>query len=204
MNPPNTWYEELEIDPGATEEDIRRAFKRLSRRFDPAGIVLYGLYRTPEALRLLGRLKEAYTILMDPEQRRQYDRALFPTGHPSLRRADERVAGRAPTPPQAPPLDPLEALGLPDDVRLSGAVIGQVRVVCGISLEDIAERTKISMFTLRCVEAEDYGDLPAAVYLRGFLKQVARMLRLDPDRLTRDYMEGYQAWQAECARRKPW
>ncbi|MCB9522330.1 MAG: helix-turn-helix domain-containing protein [Myxococcales bacterium] len=204
MSAPINLYEELELDPGATEEDIRRAFKRLSRRFDPGGLVMYGLYRTPEALRLLARLKEAYNTLMDPEQRRRYDRSLFPKGHPSLRRADERVASRPPPAPRELPRDPLEAIGWPEDARLGGPTLTKVRSMAGIPLEEIAERTKISMFTLRCLESEDYGDLPAKVYLRGFLKQIARMLRLDPERLVRDYLHEYDAWVAEKARRKPW
>lgn len=204
MSAIRTLYEELEIDPGATEEDVRRAFKRLTRRFDPGGIVVYGLYRTPEALRLLARLKEAYATLIDPEARRRYDRSLFPKGHPSLRRADERVAGAAPAPRREIPRDPLEAIGLPPDVRLRGQVLVQVREICGMSLDEIADRTKISKFTLRCIETESFSDLPATVYLRGFLKQIAALLRLDAQRLVTDYLLGVEAWQAEQARRKPW
>jgi flagellar biosynthesis protein FlhG len=207
VNGKRTLYDDLEIDPGATEDEIRRAFKQLSRRFDPGGTVVYGLYRTPAAMRLVASLKDAYNTLLDPEARRQYDRSLFPTGHPSLRRADERVASGPPTKAaqkRTMPADPLDALGLPDDVTLRGPVITQVRGVCGITLEDIAERTKISMYTLRCIESEEYGDLPAPVYLRGFLKQIATMLHLDAARLTSDYMAAVQRWQVEEARKKPW
>ena len=197
-------YALLEVDPGAPEDEIRRAYKRLAALFDPTSTVVYGLYRKAEAEALVRQLREAYEILMDPEKRRLYDRRIYPQGHPSLRRADERVAGAPPAPRREPPADPLAALGLPEDVAFVGEVLRQVRGVCQTSLEEIAERTKISMFTLRCIEGEQLADLPAPVYLRGFLKQIARMLNLDPDRVVRDYMRVYDDWRAAEARRKPW
>lgn len=197
-------YALLEVDPGATDDEVRRAYKRLTSLFDPDGLVIYGLYGADEAHRLAARLKDAYNTLLDPEKRREYDRRLYPQGHPSLRRADERVATLPPTPPAELPADPLAVLALPEDTPLTGAVLVRVREVCHLTLDDIAERTKISMFTLRCIEGDEYGDLPAPVYLRGFLRQIARMLRLDADRVVRDYMAAYEAWRAEEAGRKPW
>ena len=205
IKPQQTHYTALELDPGATEDEIRRAYKRLAKRFDPQGTVVYGLYRTPAAHKLLAALKEAYTVLLDPSARRAYDQSLFPQGHPSLKRADERVASALPvTKARRIPADPIAALGLPDDVTLRGPVITQVRGICEVSLGEIAERTKVSTFTLQCIESEEYGDLPAPVYLRGFLKQIAQMLNLDEARLCKDYFAGYERWKAEKSRRKRW
>lgn len=191
-----SYYALLEIDPGATEDEVRRAYKRLVKLFDPEGPVVYGLYPAEELEALARCLREAYETLVDPERRRRYDRRLFPEGHPSLRRADQRpVATPPPAPRPDPPADPLAALNLPPDTPLGGPVLTRLREVCHLTLEDIAERTKISMFTLRCIEAEQFADLPARVYLRGFLRQIAEMLRVDPDRLVRDYLAAYDEWQ---------
>jgi curved DNA-binding protein CbpA len=188
------YYSLLEIDPGANEDDIRRAYKRLLKLFDPEGPVVYGLYPAEEVQALSRALREAYETLIDADRRRRYDRNLFPEGHPSLRRADRREAA-SPRPRREPPADPLAALDLPADTPLSGPIVQRVREVCHLTLQDIAAHTKISMFTLRCIEAEQYSDLPARVYLRGFLRQIAGMLRLDADRLVRDYLAGYDDWQ---------
>lgn len=198
-----SYYTLLEIDPGATEDDIRRAYKRLVKLFDAESPVVYGLYPEDEVQALSQALREAYETLIDPDLRRRYDRQLFPEGHPSLRRADQRETAVAPPRRPEPPADPLAALDLPENTPLTGAVVQQVREVCHLSLQDIAERTKISMFTLRCIEAEQYSDLPARVYLRGFLRQIADMLRLDPDRLLRDYLAGFDEWQRTFETR-PW
>ncbi len=197
-------YRLLEVDPGATEDEIRRAYKHVTALFDPGGMVVYGLYSAREARVLASRLREAYSTLMDPEKRRQYDRALYPEGHPSLRRADERVAATPPVPRAAPPKDPLKVLGVGQDTPLTGRVLGRVRDVCNLTVEEIADRTKISMFTLRCLESDAYADLPAPVYLKGFLRQVAGLLRLDPDRVVHDYLAAMAEWRAAQDKLKPW
>ena len=201
---PDDLYELLELDPGATDDEIRRAYKKLTGLFDPGGPVMYGLYSAREAHRLASLLRAAYETLMDPEKRRNYDRSLYPEGHPSLRRADERVAAAPPRPQIDAPADPLAALGLPHDTPLLGPVFARVRQVCNLTLEDIADRTKISMFTLRCIEGDAYSDLPAPVYLRGFVRQVALLLRLDGQRAVADYMGAFEAWRIEQERDKPW
>lgn len=199
-----TLYGLLEVDPGAPDDELRRAFKRITALFAPNAMATYGLYRQDETARLLVRMKKAYDTLLDPQRRRDYDRRVFPEGHPSLRRADERVASAPPRPRATPPANPLAVLGYDDDSPLGGATLTAVRGLGGVSLEDIADRTKISMYTLRCIEGEQHQDLPAAVYLKGFLRQIATMLRLDSRRLIDDYMALHDAWLKERERKTPW
>jgi cytoskeletal protein RodZ len=61
----------------------------------------------------------------------------------------------------------------------------------GIELEEIAAVTKINERYLRSIEENRYGDLPASVYVRGFLKQYARTLHLDVRRVADTYMARY-------------
>ena len=49
--------------------------------------------------------------------------------------------------------------------------------------------TKINDQHLRSIEANQYDVLPAPVYLRGFLKQIARCLSLDPARVADSYTD---------------
>ena len=61
-------YSLLGLAPGATPADIKRAYRRLSRRFhpdiNPGDKAAESLYR---------RISEAYETLVDPERRRSYD-----------------------------------------------------------------------------------------------------------------------------------
>lgn len=193
-------YRLLGIDPGATDEEVRRAYRRMKQLFDPDSPILYGLYRERDVQAALSQLRRAYETLVDPALRRRYDRRLYPAGHPSLRREPVRRAAA----PATPPKDPLAAAGVEPEAVFDGNIIRRIREASGISLQEIAEHTKISMFTLRCIEADQFADLPAPVYLRGFLKQVGTYLRIDADRLVREYSDALGRWQVEKKKRRLW
>ena len=58
----------------------------------------------------------------------------------------------------------------------------------GLSLQQLADRTRISARHLENMEADRYDALPAAVYLRGILMNLARELGLDPLRVSKSYL----------------
>ncbi len=45
---------------------------------------------------------------------------------------------------------------------------------------------------VRAIEEEDFVATPAPVYLRGFIKTVARELKLNPQQVASRYMERYE------------
>ncbi|MEZ4473809.1 MAG: helix-turn-helix domain-containing protein [bacterium] len=205
-----THYQVLGLEPGASEEDIRRAFRRMRQLFDADSLALYGLYRSLDVQQEITRLKRAVEVLLDPIARQQYDHRHFGRRAPTpVARREDAPPALAPRPRQAAPTsrvqrpaDPLAAAGLTGDAPIDGAALARVREACGIRLEEIAERTKISMYTLRCIELEQFEDLPAGVYLRGFLKQFAGMLGLPADRVVQEYMDAVDAWHAALSRRR--
>ncbi len=70
-----------------------------------------------------------------------------------------------------------------------GAFFRAVRLARGIQLQFVSDRTKISLAYLRRIEENDFAALPAAVYLRGFLVQIARLYRLEnPETFADAYM----------------
>ena len=77
-------YQLLEVPPHASDEELRRAYKGLLERYDPKGIVAYGLYSEPQLHELTQRITEAYHSLVDPNTREQYDLDHFPEGVPDL------------------------------------------------------------------------------------------------------------------------
>lgn len=80
-------------------------------------------------------------------------------------------------------------LVFPDDARWSGELLRQAREARGISVAQLAERTRISRHHIENVEADSYPKLPAAVYLRGIVMALARELRLDGQKVARSYLE---------------
>ena len=78
------------------------------------------------------------------------------------------------------------------DTVFSGDLLRKVRESRGIDLQEIAARTKIGLARLRAIEAEQWDALPAPVYLRGFLVEYAKCLRLDAAQVARTYLERQQ------------
>lgn len=48
----------------------------------------------------------------------------------------------------------------------------------GVSLEEIAERTKISLRFLRAIEAEEFEKLPGGIFATSYLRQYASAIGL--------------------------
>lgn len=99
--------------------------------------------------------------------------------------------GSKPPIPNLPPVDEdqirkiLEAAGAERD----GSFFRAIREARGLEMPRIAEITKINVMYLRFIEENNYRDLPAAVYLRGFLVQIARFHKLEaPDQIADAYM----------------
>ncbi|MFQ5458968.1 MAG: helix-turn-helix domain-containing protein, partial [Myxococcota bacterium] len=65
----------------------------------------------------------------------------------------------------------------------------KVRKSRGLQLQEISLRTKISLKNLRSIESGGYDGLPPIVYLKGYLVEYAKCLRLHPSHVTRDFLE---------------
>jgi Helix-turn-helix domain len=93
-------------------------------------------------------------------------------------------------PPELPsrPRENRLRLDLPADAEFNGELLRRVRESQGLSLQQVAERTRITRIHLENVEADRYDKLPATVYLRGILVNLARELRLDPARVSKTYL----------------
>jgi hypothetical protein len=81
-----------------------------------------------------------------------------------------------------------QRLEIPSDAEFNGELLRLVRESYGLSLQQVAERTRITRIHLENVEADRYDRLPATVYLRGILVNLARELRLDPARVSKTYL----------------
>jgi Helix-turn-helix domain len=63
------------------------------------------------------------------------------------------------------------------------AVAVTVRQKKNISLEQIAEQTKIGVRSLRAIENGDFGKLPGGIYNTSYIKQYARAIEFDEQEL---------------------
>ena len=66
---------------------------------------------------------------------------------------------------------------------LPGAMLAAAREAQGLSVEDISQRLKLSVAQIKSIEADDHSKLPTPVYVRGFIRSYARLLKLDSAQL---------------------
>ena len=76
--------------------------------------------------------------------------------------------------------------------EVNGQVLKRLRQARGLSLEAMVEASKIRKPYLIAIEEQDFENLPARVYLRGFLMTIGRVLKVDKAKLA----EGYLAFVA--------
>ena len=69
------------------------------------------------------------------------------------------------------------------EMELIGAKLKQARVGANLSLQDISDRTRISLRFLTAIENDDFAALPGRVYVIGFTKAFARAVGLDEESL---------------------
>lgn len=66
-----------------------------------------------------------------------------------------------------------------NSVKSFGRYLKSVRLEKGISLDEIAAATRISGETLLSIEDEDHEKLPAAVFIKGFIRSYAKKVGAD-------------------------
>jgi flagellar biosynthesis protein FlhG len=176
--PPGTHHDLLEVDRGATDEEVRRAYRRVRDIYAEEALCCYGLFDQKELTAVQARIEEAFDVLLDRARRRPYELSMFPD-------EPEQVAEESPEPrdrelPPAPPITP--------ETEFDGALLRAVRESRGFDLKQISKRTKISLAYLAAVEDDDFGALPALVYVRGFVAEMAKCLALDPAQVSHSYV----------------
>lgn len=187
-------YEVLEISREASPQEVERAYRLAHATYGEDSLAAYSLYDPAEVSAILERVEEAYRVLSEPEERRAYDQELggvdpvAASVELALQFDDEREDVRRGPDAVAPEIeafdDEEEECGGYDGPRLRRA-----RLRRGIAIEKIAAVTKINPTYLRFIEEEQFADLPADVYVRGFVTAYARCIGLDPARAVPDYME---------------
>ena len=81
--------------------------------------------------------------------------------------------------------------------EVTGPVLRRLREARGVDLHTISQKTKIGIGHLRAIEDERFDLMPAVVYVRGFLVEYAKFLRIDVKRVLDTYLERYKGVRAE-------
>jgi flagellar biosynthesis protein FlhG len=180
-----TLYAVLGVTRSASDEEIRRAYKRQREIYSTGGLATVSLLDTPQLSAAQRKLDEAHDTLLDPIRRRAYDLSTFPEAEPLVLSA--RTTRPALAAEQLMLQEELQR-EIGPDTDFTGSLLRKVRESLGMELVDISAKTKIARAHLNAIEEERYADLPALVYTRGFLAELAKQLRLDPNQVQKTYL----------------
>jgi flagellar biosynthesis protein FlhG len=197
-----THYDVLGLDPRASGERIEKAYRFHVALYEDAALATYSLLDPDEVRAARIQIREAYEVLSDPVRRHEYDvslgvaRADAPllrfdassaapaTGGPAGATVASAAAAAADAPRPTPAALVRERLSGP----VTGAVLRQFRERRGVGLHEIATVSKVGVRFLEYIEQDRHSDLPAPVYLRGFLQEYARCLGLEPQSTADAYL----------------
>ncbi len=185
--PEDSYHDILDLERGANDDQIRRAYKRAKEIYSRDSLACYGLFTTAELQAVRARVDEAFEVMLDPVRRRPYELSVFPSSAVEPAPVDAwEDAMPAPPPPDINPT-----------TEFTGALLRDLRESRGVDIQDVCKRTKITVLYLTAIEEEDFGMLPAAVYVRGFVAEIAKVLGVDPAHASRTYVKRYSQFLAD-------
>ena len=84
-------------------------------------------------------------------------------------------------------------VGLGPGERLQAARIEQ-----GLSLSDVADRMHLSASILESIEENNFDEITAPIFVKGYLRAYARIVSLNEDEMIQQYIDYYS--EAEIGR----
>jgi curved DNA-binding protein CbpA len=215
------YYDILEISSAAAHHEIVLAYQRAKDAYSPDSPALYTMFSKEEAAELRKLVEEAFLVLGNQTKRKEYDMILVAREKRTqvMHLPDLGTIPEATTSPQSMRHTPAPAPAvLPTNVpdgfaktRLSvyevkpdvekeiaeqtifdGPFFRKVRQYKNINLDQLSKETRISRSYLAAVEADDFDALPAPVFVRGFVAQMARILGLSEAATMTSYMSRFK------------
>ena len=201
------YYEMLDLQPNAVPYEIRHAYNAAMQLYQPGSLVSYSFFSEKERREILALIEKAYQTLIKDQLRKEYDDELVRRGEID---AKEETAPEVKKPvsvfhisrgPTARTVfvssdalkDRISQSQVIKDILaqsvLSGQDLKQIRTELGLTIEQIAEETKIRVNHIQSIEEGQAQNLPPAVFLKGFVKSYLKCLGLESvDELSARYM----------------
>ncbi len=209
MEVPKNYYQVLEVPTDANHDEIYHSYTRAKAAYSEDSLALYSLMSPEENRKILEMIEEAYQIIGDPEKRSAYDNARGITHNLSKERKPLQVstpkdetnklaklvaANRFSLEYETQPEFDLE---IEQATEFSGEFLKKIREYKNVDLPRMSDMTKVSKTYIKCIEEETLENLPALVYVRGFVYQYAKCLKINPDLVATSYLFRIKTLQGE-------
>jgi cytoskeleton protein RodZ len=85
------------------------------------------------------------------------------------------------TPPDVMATEDLSEQNIPDTTLSAGAMLKAARETAGLSIDEVSHALKLAPRQIQALEQQDFIALPARAFVRGFVRNYARLLNIDAD-----------------------
>lgn len=210
------YYEVLGVPTTASRNEIANGYQQAKMAYSPDGTAMYSLLGEDECREILTQIDEAFAILYDQKKREEYNNAhgiqnVFPhqmsvtlQNQISNNGDDDRIyIEEKPKSNEDTKINRLVAQKkfaldynideefekeIEQTTEFTGEFLKKIREYRNVTISRLSEMTKISKTYLQCIEEEDISRLPATAYIRGFIFQYAKCLKLPPDLVATSYI----------------
>jgi len=200
------YYEMLNVKPDAAFFEIRHAYNAAMQMYQADSMISHSFFSQEERKQILSFVEKAYLTLISEKERLSYDSELIRQG--VLTATKWKVSLKKPVCIFEVNRNPVRksVLKSNDELRekiaqnkriaeiiaqaeISGADLKEIRNKLDVPIEHIAQETKISSYYIKNIEEGNISRLPAAVFLKGFIKAYLKCLCLEPvDDISSKYM----------------
>ncbi|MBV2169299.1 MAG: helix-turn-helix domain-containing protein [Bdellovibrio sp.] len=196
------YYEILELTANAPQHEVTAAYERARSTYSGENPAIYTIFSEQEARELLVLIEEAYQVLGNKILRNIYDQRLL-SGNASLndltyssiveaskqvfpeQRAEKTITSYKKN-------DAFEKEISTQD-NWDGSFLKKVREYKQLTSQKISEITKINSYYVTAIENMDPENLPAVVFVRGYVVQIAKALGLDDKKVADSYMKNFKS-----------
>jgi DnaJ-class molecular chaperone len=195
------YYEILELSSNAAQHEVTTAYERARSTYSGDNPAIYTIFSENEARELLTLIEEAYAVLGNKTLRSIYDQRLLSgkgqlsdLTYDSILNASKALfpePKKDGTKPQFRVDENFEKQ-IKETKEWDGELLKKVREYRNITIDRMSEKTKINPWYLNAIEAMDSSNLPALVFVRGYVIQICRELELDEKTVADSYMKTYK------------
>ncbi|MBR6421480.1 helix-turn-helix domain-containing protein [bacterium] len=204
---PFNYYEWFGLDRGCSTFDINNQYEKLKKLYVGENPMMRDVYSDSDLFILNSLIDTIFKELNDSEIRREYDMDInshlmsLETSFPDIfmigevikkynrvkkrevlvkkdvfgRSAEKKVVASS----SSDFVDANEIFNKYRDLPVTGDLLRKIREEVGISYELIISRTKISKMVLDAIENDKYAQLPADLYVRNFVQQYCKTLKMN-------------------------
>ncbi len=195
-----TYCEILGVSENSSQHEIHNAYLKAKRLYSQSNPDLHQLFSPQEAQALDRLVEEAFAVLGSHSLRAFYQRKQeaasgvashsLPTTPPATEVVEE---GYRKTQFGTYKVDDEIESRLQQAQVFDGKMLSTIRNYKNISLEQLSNATKIKSTYIMAIEANNFNLLPAPVYTRGFIVQIAKALHLPAEEVASSYMCQYKS-----------